>query len=39
MQGRADCRKKQSVECKDQKGSDQENVFEDEDYIYTNSFP
>ncbi|PON50874.1 hypothetical protein TorRG33x02_312900 [Trema orientale] len=35
--GRAKCGKKRAVEC--QKSSDQENVFEDEDYIYTNSLP
>ncbi|KAF4355140.1 hypothetical protein F8388_026065 [Cannabis sativa] len=36
--GRAECGKEQNVECK--KRSDQEDdVFEDEDYIYTNSLP
>lgn len=37
MQGRAECGKEHSIECKE--GSDQENEFEDEDYIYTNSLP
>lgn len=39
IQGKAECRK-EDIECKEGNGgSDQENVFENEDYIYTNSLP
>jgi hypothetical protein len=38
MQGRAEC-SEGIVECKEGNGSSEENVFENEDYIYTNSLP
>lgn len=38
MQGKAECEKE--VESKEGNGgSEEENVFENEDYIYTNSLP
>lgn len=38
MQARAEC-SKDGVECKEGNGGSEENVFENEDYIYTNSLP
>uniref|UniRef100_A0A2N9EH86 Uncharacterized protein n=1 Tax=Fagus sylvatica TaxID=28930 RepID=A0A2N9EH86_FAGSY len=37
-EGRAEC-SKDGVECKEGNGGSEENVFENEDYIYTNSLP
>ncbi|KAM3708783.1 hypothetical protein ACB098_02G124000 [Castanea mollissima] len=37
-EGRAEC-SKDAVECKEGNGGSEENAYENEDYIYTNSLP